>query len=179
VDGFDQEEDTSESDESGIVSLCFLTSHGHAFETLDLADQLLDPGAQLVEPLGEEFRSVLGRASMRNDRDDPSAAGSLAVGLGVVSLVGDGGPRRHVRANIEERFELAAVAGLVAGEMKVERQAVEVAFDVDLGAEAAARPAERLVLLPPFAPAAETCARIEVLSNIWMMPAVRLQPASA
>jgi hypothetical protein len=95
VDGFDQEEDTSESDESGIVSLCFLTSHGHAFETLDLADQLLDPGAQLVEPLGEEFQSVLGRAWMRNDRDD------------------------------------------------------------------------------------ETCPRIEVLSNIWKMPAVRLQPASA
>ena len=138
VDGFDQEEDTSESDESGIVSLCFLTSHGHAFETLDLADQLLDPGAQLVEPLGEEFRSVLGCASMRNDRDDPSAAGSLAVGCGIVSLVGDGGPRRHVRANVEERFELAAIAGLVAGKMKVERQAVEVALDVDLGAEAAA-----------------------------------------
>ena len=138
VDGFDQEEDTSESDESGIVSLCFLTSHGHAFETLDLADQLLDPGAQLVEPPGEEFRSVLGRASMRNDRDDPSAAGSLAVGCGIVSLVGDGGPRRHVRANVEERFELAAITGLVAGQVKVERQAVEVALDVDLGAEAAA-----------------------------------------
>ena len=138
VDGFDQEEDTSESDESGIVSLCFLTSHGHAFETFDLADQLLDPGAQLVEPLGEEFRSVLSRASMRNDRDDPSAAGSLAVGCGVVSLVGNGGPRRYVRANVEERFELAAIAGLVAGEVKVERQAVEVALDVDLGAEAAA-----------------------------------------
>ena len=138
MDGFDQEEDTSESDESGIVSLCFLTSHGHAFETLDLADQLLDPGAQLVEPLGEEFRSVLGRASMRNDRDDPSAAGSLAVGCGVVSLVGNGGPRRYVRANVEERFELAAIAGLVAGQVKVERQAVEVALDVDLGAEAAA-----------------------------------------
>ncbi len=138
VDGFGQEEDTSESDESGIVSLCFLTSHGHAFKTLDLADQLLDPGAQLVEPLGEKFRSVHGRASMRNDRDDPSAAGSLAVGFGVVSLVGDGGPRRHVRANVEERFELAAIAGLVAGEVKVERQAVEVALYVDLGAEAAA-----------------------------------------
>ena len=84
------------------------------------------------------------------------------------------GDRHHVRANVEERFELAAIAGLVAGEVTVERQAVEVALDVDLGAEAA----ERLALLPPFAPAAEICARIEVLSNIWMMPAVRLQLAS-
>lgn len=138
MDGFDQEEDAGERNESGIVSLCFLTSHGNAFEALDLSDQLLDPGAQLVELLGEEFRSVLGCAAMRNDRDDPSAAGSLAVGFGVISLVGDGGPRRHIRANVEERFELAAIAGLVAGEVKVHRQAVEVALDVDLGAEAAA-----------------------------------------
>ena len=57
----------------------FLTSHGHAFEMLDLADQLLDPGTQFIEPLGEEFRSVLGHASMRNDWDAPSAAGRLAV----------------------------------------------------------------------------------------------------
>ena len=49
------------------------------------------------------------------------------------------GPRRrHVRANVEERFELAAIGGLVAGQVKVERQAVEVALDVDLVAEAAA-----------------------------------------
>ena len=116
----------------------FLTSHGHAFEMLDLADQLLDPGTQLVEPLGEEFWSVFGRASMRNDWDDPSAAGSLTVGFGVVSLVGVGSPRRHVRPHVEERFELAAIAGLVAGEVKLERQAVEVAVDVELGAKAAA-----------------------------------------
>jgi hypothetical protein len=45
VDGFDQEEDTSESDESGIVLLCLLTSHGDTFETLELSDQLLDAGA--------------------------------------------------------------------------------------------------------------------------------------
>ena len=136
--GFDQEEDTSEGDESGIVLLCFLTSHGHVFETLDLADQLLDPGTQLVEPLGEEFWSVFGRASMRNDWDDPSAAGSLAVGFGVISFVGDGGPRRLVRANVEERFELAAIAGLVAGEVKHEREAVVIAVDVDFRAKAAA-----------------------------------------
>ena len=75
---------------------------------------------------------------MRNDPDAPSAAGSLAVGFGVVSLVGVGNPRRHVRPHVEERFELAAIAGLVAGEVKLERQAVEVAVDVELGAKAAA-----------------------------------------
>jgi hypothetical protein len=75
---------------------------------------------------------------MRNDWDDPSAAGSLAVGFGVISFVGDGGPRRLVRANVEERFELAAIAGLVAGEVKHEREAVVIAVDVDFRAKAAA-----------------------------------------
>jgi hypothetical protein len=63
--------------------------------------------------------------------------------------------------------------------MEVERQAFEVALQVDLGAEATTRATERLALLPPFAPAAETCARMMVLSNICTRCAVRLSPARA
>jgi hypothetical protein len=63
--------------------------------------------------------------------------------------------------------------------VKVERQTVEIAFEVDFRAEPAPGPAKRLILLPPFAPAAETCARTVVLSNIWIKPAVWLQAASA
>ena len=40
--------------------------------------------------------------------------------------------------------------------MEVERKAVEIGLEVDLGREAATRAAEGLILLPPFAPAAET-----------------------
>jgi hypothetical protein len=36
---------------------------------------------------------------------------------------------------------------------------------------------ERLILLPPFAPAAETWARTTVESNIWMRCSVELKPA--
>ncbi len=50
---------------------------------------------------------------------------------------------------------------------------------MDFRAEPAARTAERLVFLPPFAPAAETCARTEVLSNICTKSAVSLPSASA
>jgi hypothetical protein len=60
-----------------------------------------------------------------------------------------------------------------------ERQAIEVDLDVDLGREAAAGAAERLILLPPLAPAAETWARTTVASNICTRCAVRLIPASA
>jgi hypothetical protein len=45
--------------------------------------------------------------------------------------------------------------------------------------EAPARAAERLVVLPPFAPAAETWARTTVESNIWTKCAVSLIAANA
>jgi hypothetical protein len=50
---------------------------------------------------------------------------------------------------------------------------------VDLGREAAARAAQRLTVLPPLAPAAETWARTTVESNIWTKWAVWLIAASA
>ena len=62
--------------------------------------------------------------------------------------------------------------------MKVERMAFEVALDVDLRAEPAAGAAKRLIILPPFAPAAETWARTEVLSIIWMSPLWAAEMAS-
>ena len=42
---------------------------------------------------------------------------------------------------------MAAITGLVAGQVKLQRQAGEVALDVDLGTEAAARTAESLALV--------------------------------
>lgn len=74
---------------------------------------------------------------------------------------------------------MRAVRGLGAGQMKVEWQALEIALDVDFRAEPAAGSAKRLTGAPLFAPAADTCARAVVLSNIWITAAVRLQPASA
>ena len=50
--------------------------------------------------------------------------------------------------------------------MEGDREAVKIGLEMDFRREAAARPAERLIFLPPFAPAAETCARTTVESNI-------------
>jgi hypothetical protein len=58
-----------------------------------------------------------------------------------------------------------------------DRLAVEVALEVYFGGEAAARAAEGVAFLPPFAPAAETWARTTVESNIWTRWAVRLSEA--
>jgi hypothetical protein len=75
--------------------------------------------------------------------------------------------------------KLCAVAGLAPGQVEVERVAVEISLEVDFGRETAARAAKRLVLLPPFAPAAETCARAVVLSKSWTKCAVWLHSASS
>jgi hypothetical protein len=60
-----------------------------------------------------------------------------------------------------------------------ERPSIEINLEVDLGREAPARAAQRLSVLPPLAPAAETCARTTVESNIWTKWAVWLIAASA
>lgn len=103
---------------------------------------------------------------MRDDGDDTSPPAGRAVGGRIVAFVGQGGARRDVRPDVERGFELGAVAGLSAGQMEGNGQAVEIRLEVDLGREPAPRAPERLILLPPFAPAAETCARTTVLSNI-------------
>ncbi len=82
--------------------------------------------------------------------------GRSPVRLAVISLVGYGNARLDIWADIERRLELGGVADLAAGQMEVEWVAVEIGFEMDFGRETAARAAERLAVLPPFAPAAET-----------------------
>ena len=89
-------------------------------------------------------------------RADAASARAAAICLGIVSLVGDRSARPDVGADIEENLEIATITGFAAGQMKRERQPVEIDLEVDFRREAAARAAERLILLPPFAPAAET-----------------------
>ena len=72
---------------------------------------------------------------------------------------------------------MSAVADLATGQMECDRQAAEIGLEVDFGRESAARAAERLILLPPFAPTAETWARTTVLSNICTRCAVLLVSA--
>ncbi len=62
--------------------------------------------------------------------------------------------------------------------MESNGQAAKVGLEVNLAREPAARSPERLIFLPPFAPAAETCARTTVLSNICTKCAVWLVSAS-
>jgi hypothetical protein len=74
---------------------------------------------------------------------------------------------------------LRRVADLTARQVDSDRQAVDIRLEVDFGRNAAARASKRLISLPPFAPAAETCARTTVLSNICTRCAVWLVCAKA
>ena len=177
VDGFDQDQAASECDECAIALCGLLAAHGDALEAFQLAHRLFDPGAGLVEQLGKEVWPVLGIRAMRNDGNDTAFAAGGAIGGRVVALVGQRRAGRDVGPDVERGFKLGAIADLAAGQVESNGQAVEIRLEVDLAGEAAPRAAECLILLPPFAPAAETCARTTVLSNICTMWAVWLDSA--
>ena len=108
---------------------------------------------------------MLGIFATRDNWCDTARARCRAVGLAVISLVRHRNAWANVGTDVERRLELCAVADLAAGQVEVERIAVEIGFEVDFGRETASRAAERLAILPPFAPAAETWARAVVLSK--------------
>jgi hypothetical protein len=106
--------------------------------------------------LWKEAASLLGVFATRDDRCDAARECGSPVCIAVVSLIGHRDARADIRADVERYLELRAVACLARGQVEVERIAVEIGLEVDFGRKAATRAAEGLVLLPPFAPAAET-----------------------
>ena len=101
-----------------------------------------------------------------NDGNDAAFACRLAVGLAGVALVANRRTWIDVGTEPEQDGKVRRIALLAAGQVEGDGMAVEVGLQVDFGREAAARAAERLTILPPFAPAADTWARTTVLSNI-------------
>jgi hypothetical protein len=99
---------------------------------------------------------LLGVSTTRDHRGDAARKRGDAICVAVISLIGHRDARADVRADVERCLELRAVACLAWGQVEVERTAVEIGLEVDFGREAATRAAEGLILLPPFAPAAET-----------------------
>ena len=131
VDGFDQDEAEGERDEGTVIARSLLATKCDALEALEFADGLLDARPRFVEDFREESGSVGCSRAMRNDRTNAALAGAVAIGFGVVTFVGDGGARQNIGSDVEQEFEVAAVAGFAPSQMEGERQAVEV--DVDFG----------------------------------------------
>ena len=166
VDGFDCDEGECQSDEGAIVLGCLLAAERNALEALELADRLLDASAASVEGAREELWPVASIALEGNDRADAAGARSLAIGPAIVALVTHSRTWGDIRPKIEHNLKLRAVARLTFCQVESKRQALVIDLEVDLGREAAPGATKRLFVLPPLAPAAETCARTVVESNI-------------
>ena len=116
---------------------------------------------------------------VRNDGSNTASPRRFAIGLAGVAFVADDGARLNVRSDVEQDGEVTRIRGFSAGQVEGDDVAGGVRFGMDFRGEAAARAPERLPLLPPFAPAADTWARTMVESNIWMRCADELMAASA
>jgi len=137
VDGFDEDEGASEGNQGSVVPGGLFAAECDAFEALELADRLLDPGSAFVEDPGKELGFVGCVGAVGDNRADAAASGSLPVRLRIVSFIGQRSARRNIRADIKQGLELTAVAGLAAREMKRQGLAIEVGLKVNLGREPA------------------------------------------
>ncbi len=166
MDEFDQAEACGEGNDRPEVPGCLFASERDALEPLEASDALLDASSCLVEGSREEGRLVFFVGLVGDDRRDAARPCRLAVGLAGVAFVADGGARLDVGSDVEQSFEVTPVGSFSAGQIEGDDVAGGVRFCVDFRGEAAARTSERLPVLPPFAPAADTCARTMVESNI-------------
>ncbi len=89
----------------------------------------------------------------------------VPIGLAGVAFVADDGAGLNVGPDVEQGFEVTPVEGLAAGQIKGDDVAGGVRFCVDFRGEAAARAAERLAFLPPFAPAAISRSKLQALRS--------------
>jgi hypothetical protein len=132
---------------------------------LELAEEALDLVAFAVErfaearlPLAVGFGRDIGHRPLRLDQ--------VADGIAVVGLVGKHDGARFEPVEQPERGW--CVVRLACGQAEPERKALPVDERVDFGRETAPGATETMISTPLFAVAACWCARIDVLSIIWM-----------
>ena len=178
MDGFDHDESGGQGDKRSEILGCLLATQGNTFETFEFSHCDFDPCPGFIESDREVLLPVFGIGLLGNDRHDVSASAQGPVGIAVIAFVADGGARLDVGTKIEKHREMRAITLLSASQIEGDDVAIRVGLEVDFGREPAARAPERLGFLPPFAPAAETCARTTVESNIWMRWADLLNDAS-
>ena len=99
---------------------------------------------------------------------EPHQFDQVADVAGIVSLVAehDGSSIEPIEEGERGRY----IVRLSRAQGKPQRQALPVDERVDLGREASPGTTETMISTPLFAVAACWCARIEVLSIIWMSP---------
>jgi len=117
---------------------------------LDFVEEALDQIALLVDMLviRDGLRSRSGR---RNDRLGTGLCDARTKPIGVITPVGQ---QMFERQAADEVLGLDNVVHLAASQDEADGIAKRIHAGADLGAQAAARTPDRLILAPPFAPAA-------------------------
>ncbi len=153
----------------------FVVSGGDAAEVLDLAEEALDEVALAIEHLAETGfpfaigfgRDVWHRALRLDQIADP---------VGVISFVGqdDGAGIEAIQQPVCGR----PIVRLTCCQAEPDREPLRIDERVDLGCETTSGATEAVIQIPLFAVAACWCARMEVLSIIWMSPSYAAVMAS-
>ena len=141
----------------------FVIAGGHRPEVLEAAIGAFDDVAPLVA-LRIEGKAALAMGLVGNDGNGASAVQKAAEVVGIVAFVANQPSRR--RGHRQQRHRDGDIGDIAAGQQKGTRAACRVDERVDFRGAPAARAADRLGLLPPFAPLAERCALTAVLSII-------------
>ena len=177
VDGFDQDEGGGECDEGTEVSGRLFAAQGDALEAFELADSLFGAGAGSVERPCEPLWPVFGVLAVGNDGQGAFFPGALAVFGAVIGLVGDNG----AGPDIGPRSIRVSKCGPSAAWPPVRSKAIgrpsKSVFKWILVLKPPRERPSAWPCCPPFAPAADTCARVTVESNIWTRCAVSLKSA--
>src|SRR5260370_27236787 len=130
---------------------------------LEPAVGALDEVAPLVALCIEREDALAGRC-VGDHGDGGAAVEQGAQMIGVIAFVADQpGAGRHP---FQQRRSDCDIGDVAAGQAERERPARLVDQDMDFSGASAARAADGLVALPPFAPLAARCARTAVLSII-------------
>ena len=152
-----------EADAREEVAGSLIVAGGDAAPILQSVEGALDDVAVLVSD-GIERARIAGACLGRNDRLT-ALQGEEIVHVGsTIGFVTDQPSRgQHQSQEGAGTNNIVHVAG---GQQHRVEPTDGIAERVDFGGPPAARAADRLILLPPFAPAAERCARTVVLSTI-------------
>jgi len=149
-------------DEGEVGAGQFVVAGGEAAVLLEPADQALDDVALAVGAPIHQTRPGFS-AELGNDRGDAAAAEVVAHRPAGVAAIGQerswfaAWPTRAAtldRAGCQQRRERRLLVALAGGQDEGDGASAALAAQVQLGAEPAARAAERLAFLPPLAPAA-------------------------
>ena len=158
VDSFDPEPCCCDRQHREVGSGGFFVAGRDAAKLFEPIDTALDEIAPLIRfPI--IFNRCLAIGLRRDNGLDASVHQIVANFVAVVALVAEESVRIHI-VKFHQRIIAFDLVHLVAGDIESQRVAFGVRAEVDFGREAAARAAERfLILIPPFTPAACWCAR--------------------